>query len=289
MATNERERNLFHRIFLLLLTTSIIYNFSEDQKRFDAENNKGISFLTFFSGNRLQLKFNTNVGNVIPQKTKNSVKTRTLILIILAISGDISSNPGPNQHQHASNKCNCRNQNLRPNSPDWMTDLSSHSKHIMIKLKNLQWSEVKKELHLKYLQQYKNSNIIPPGLNINKTPQIKYLKEHKKQIWENSLSNISKTLLDLLISQHSSDLKAINKQLKASKHELKEANDIINHKESVDNWLPNDKDSYFNFLDKQKEEKFNNHLSATKRTESNFGVHNNKPLKQKHPTNHRSK
>ena len=178
----------------------------------------------------------TNVGNVIPQKTKNSVKTRTLILIILAISGDISSNPGPNQHQHASNKCNCRNQNLRPNSPDWMTDLSSHSKHIMIKLKNLQWSEVKKELHLKYLQQYKNSNIIPPGLNINKTPQIKYLKEHKKQIWENSLSNISKTLLDLLISQHSSDLKAINKQLKTSKRELKEANDIINHKESVDNW-----------------------------------------------------
>ena len=101
------------------------------------------------------------------------------------------------------------------------------------------------------------------------------------------MNKISKTLLDLLISQHSSDLKAINEQLETSKAKLNELDDVMNKKESIDNWLHNDKESYFNFLNELKEDKFNNHLSATKKTESESGVHNNRSIKQKpnHPTN----
>ena len=62
--------------------------------------------------------------------------------------------------------------------------------------------------------------MIPPGLNVKKTPQIKCLAKENKIAWENSLNKTSKTLLDLLISQHSSDLETINKQLETSKTEL---------------------------------------------------------------------
>ena len=54
--------------------------------------------------------------------------------------------------------------------------------------------------------------MIPPGLNVKKTPQIKCLTKENKIAWENSLHKTSRTLLDLLISQHSSDLETINKQ-----------------------------------------------------------------------------
>ena len=61
----------------------------------------------------------------------------------------------------------------------------------------------------------------------------------------------------------------------------------MNKRESIDNWLCNDKESYFNFLNELKEDKFNNHLSATKKTKSESDVHNNRSIKQKpnHPTN----
>ena len=61
----------------------------------------------------------------------------------------------------------------------------------------------------------------------------------------------------------------------------------MNKRESIHNWLCNDKESYFNFLNELKEDKFNNHLSATKRTKSESDVHNNRSIKQKpnHPTN----
>ena len=61
----------------------------------------------------------------------------------------------------------------------------------------------------------------------------------------------------------------------------------MNKRESIDNWLHNDKESYFNFLNELKEDKFNNHLSATKKTKSESDVHNNRSIKQKpnHPTN----
>ena len=123
--------------------------------------------------------------------------------------------------------------------------------------------------------------MIPPGLNVKKTPQIKCLAKENKIAWENSLNKTSKTLLDLLISQHSSDLETINKQLETSKTELYRLNDINNKIELIDNWLRNDKDSYSNFLEKQKERKFNHHLSTTKIRQSNSNVHNNKPSKQK--------
>ena len=90
-----------------------------------------------------------------------------------------------------------------------------------------------------------------------------------------------------IISQHTSDLKAISEQLETSEAKLNELDDVLNKKESIDNWLRNDKESYFNFLKELKEDKFNNHLSATKKTKSESGVHNNRSFKQKpnHPTN----
>ena len=75
-------------------------------------------------------------------------------------------------------------------------------------------------------------------------------------------------------------------QLETSKAKLNELDDIMNKRESIDNWLGNDKESYFNFLNELKEDKFNNHLSATKKTKSESYVHK-RSIKQKpnHPTN----
>ena len=44
---------------------------------------------------------------------------------------------------------------------------------------------------------------------------------------------------------------------------------------------------YFNSLNELKEDKFNNNLSATRKTKSEADVHNNRSIKQKpnHPTN----
>ena len=181
MAINERERNLFHRIFLLLLT-SIVYNTSKHQKCFSKENNKDVVLLATFYGNRLQLKFNKNLGYVIPRNTKNSVKTRALILIILAISGDVSSNPGPNQHRNSLKHHPCRKPKRGPNFPDCITGLSKSSRRNLVELKNLQRLAVKKELHVQYLQKYKTNDIIPPGLNIKKTPQIGYFKNNTNKL-----------------------------------------------------------------------------------------------------------
>ena len=170
---------------------------------------------------------------------------------------------------------------VRPNLPDWIRNLSNSSKHSLLRQKNLQRTSVKKKLHVQYLQKYKSNNMIPPGLNVKKTPQIKCLTKENKIAWENSLNKTSKTLLYLLISQHSSDLKTINIQLETSKTELYRLNDINNNIELIDNWLRNDKDSYFNFLEKQKEQKFNHHLSTAKIRQSSSNVHNNKPSNQK--------
>ena len=49
------------------------------------DNNKTVNLVAMFSGKSLQIRFNNNIGLVIPGKKKQSVKTRTLILIILAI------------------------------------------------------------------------------------------------------------------------------------------------------------------------------------------------------------
>ena len=46
------------------------------------------------SGNELQMKFNRNIEFIALHKTKQYAKIRTLILIILAISGNVHSNPG---------------------------------------------------------------------------------------------------------------------------------------------------------------------------------------------------
>ena len=75
--------------------------------------------------------------------------------------------------------------------------------------------------------------MIPPGLNVKKTPQIKCLAKENKITWEKSLIKTSKTLSDLLISQHSSDLETINKQLQTSKTELYPLNDINNNIELI--------------------------------------------------------
>ena len=62
-----------------------------------------VTLLAMFSGNKLQVKFNKNIGFITPDKTKQSTKARTLILIILAISGNVDSNPGARK-QNAAHK-----------------------------------------------------------------------------------------------------------------------------------------------------------------------------------------
>ena len=199
MAINERVRNLFHRIFLLLLTTSIIYNTSKHQKCFSKENKKNVVLLATFYGNRLQLKFNKYVGYVIPRNTKNSAKTRALILIILAISGDISSNHGPNQHGNSSKHHPCRKPKRGPNFPDCINrsfkKLKTAGSWIFAGAQKLATPCSEEGTPCSVSSKVQSNNIILLGLNIKKTPQIGYFKKQHKQTWENSLNESSKTLL----------------------------------------------------------------------------------------------
>ena len=66
----------------------------------------------------------------------------------------------------------------------------------------------------------------------------------------------SENLIDLLISQHESDLKTVKEQLVRSKTQLNTLND-------------NDKKAFFTFLNKKKQDKFTNHLLKATRSESN--------------------
>ena len=97
---------------------------------------------------------------------------------------------------------------------------------------------VSKELRVTYLQQYKSHNITPPGLKLQKTAKIKFLKH--KQTWQQSLNKSSENLIDLLISQHESDLKTIKEQLETLKTQLNTRSDISNEH----------KKAFFNFLNK---------------------------------------
>ena len=193
------------------------------------------------------------------------MKTRTLILIILAIGGNIHSNPGPVKQNITQKPKKQWKQRKGSTLPDWIYDLSKCSKRQLLKFKNLQRKCVSKELHVTYLQQYKSHNITPPGLKLQKTAQIKFLKY--RQTWQQSLNKSSENLIDLLISQHGSDLKTIKEQLERSKTQLNTRNDISNELRLVDNWLTYDKKAFFNFLNKKKQDKFTNHLSKATRSE----------------------
>ena len=84
---------------------------------------------------------------------------------------------------------------------------------------------------------------------------------------ENSLNDSSGKLIDILISQHQSDLETIKEQLETSKQELNTCNDVSNHLNLIDNWLSNDKTTFFNFLNNKKQNKFINHFLKATRNE----------------------
>ena len=68
------EGSLLHRILLLLLTISSFYTISLHQHNPDAKYNNNVTLLAMFSGNKLQVKFNKNIGFTIPPKTQQSTK-----------------------------------------------------------------------------------------------------------------------------------------------------------------------------------------------------------------------
>ena len=129
-------------------------------------------------------------------------------------------------------------------------------------IKNLQRKLIKAELHSDFLQKYKNNGVIPPGLRLKKQAQIKSLRGKFSKLWKNSLDSTSHVLIDLLISQHNTDVKTIKEQLETTKSNLKSFNDITDNEQLVTCWLRNDKNSYYRYLYKQKEKKFNSHLKG---------------------------
>ena len=233
MAVYRTEGSLLHRILLLLLTISSFYTISLHQHNPDAKYNNNVTLLAMFSGNKLQVKFNKNIGFITPHKTQQFTKTRTLILIILAISGNVHSNPGPCKQNTTQKPRKQRKLRKGSNLPDWIYDLSQCSKRQLLKYKNLQRKCVSKEPHITYLQKYKTENITPPGLKLHKKPQIKKLKD--KETWKNSLNDSSGKLIDILISQHQSDLETIKEQLETTKQELNTCNDVSDHLNLIDN------------------------------------------------------
>ena len=79
------EKNLLHRMILLLLTTSTIYNLYKSFTHYNNDSHKNINSLTVTLGSKLNLSFNNRIGYSPPQRAKNCVKTRNLILIFLAM------------------------------------------------------------------------------------------------------------------------------------------------------------------------------------------------------------
>ena len=187
MAVYRTEGSLLHGILLLLLTTGSFYTISLHQHNPDAKYNNNVTLLAVFSGNKLQVKSNQNIGFITPHKTQQSTKTGTFILIILAISGNVHSSPGPCKQNTTQKPRKQGKLRKGSNLPNWMYDLSQCSKHQLLKSKSLQRKCVSKILHITYLQKYKTENITPPGLKLHKKPQIKKLKD--KQTWKNSLND----------------------------------------------------------------------------------------------------
>ena len=140
MAHSNMEKNLLHRMILLLLTTSTIYNLYKSFTHYNNDSHKNINSLTITLGSKLNLSSNNCIGYSPPQRAKNCVKTRNLILIFLAMSGNVHSNPGP-QTSHRGSRHSSKSRPTRnkvTSLPDWISNLSQSSRRSLMHIKNLQ-------------------------------------------------------------------------------------------------------------------------------------------------------
>ena len=85
------------------------------------------------------------------KKTKQSAKTRTLILIILAISGNVHSNPGPAiQNIGLPKKPNKQwKWSKHATLPNWIYELSKCSRQLLLTCKNLHYCLTKISIRAK--------------------------------------------------------------------------------------------------------------------------------------------
>ena len=142
MAHTNMEKNLLHHMILLLLTTSTIYNLYKSFTHYNNDSHKNINSLTVTLGSKLNLSFNNHIGYSPPQRAKNCVKTRNLILIFLAMSGNVHSKPGPQTShrgsRHSSKSSSRPTRNKVTSLPDWISNLSQSSRRSLMHIKNLQ-------------------------------------------------------------------------------------------------------------------------------------------------------
>ena len=73
---------------------SKMYNLYKSFTHYNNDSHKNINSLTATLGSKLNLSFSNRIGQSLPQRAKNCVKTRNLIFIFLAMSGNVHSNPG---------------------------------------------------------------------------------------------------------------------------------------------------------------------------------------------------
>ena len=206
------------------------------------------------------------------------------------MSGNVHSNPGPQMShrgsRHSSKSSSRPTRNKVTSLPDWISNLSQSSRRSLMHIKNLQRKLIKAELHSDFLQKYKNNGVIPPGLQLKKQAQIKSLRGKFSKLWKNSLDSTSHVLIDLLISQHNTDIKTIKEQLETTKSNFKCFNDITDNEQLVTCWLRNDKNSYYHYPYKQKEKKFNFHLKGNNPTTSYDPSHKSKSTNHHCQTNY---
>ena len=161
MAHSNMEKNLLHRMILLLLTSSTIYHLYKSFTHYNNDSHKNINSLTVTLGSKLNLSVNNRIGYSLPPRTKNCVKTRNLILIFLAMSANVHSNPGPQtsrrDSRHSSKSSSRPTRNKVTSLPDWISNLSQSSRRSLMHIKNLQRKLIKEELHSDFLQKYKNN------------------------------------------------------------------------------------------------------------------------------------
>ena len=165
------------------------------------------------------------VGKVCIQKTvghkhagKGSpINTHNVIILLLLCSGDVPSNPGPVTATYFSKQ------------------LKSGKRVLLSRLISTQKKYIESMLHGRFLKQYADKNVPPPGLKFKKTAQIRH-NHDLNNTWQRMLNETSMNLTETLIKSHERNTILLAKRMTSLRNQVMEC---LNEKyqQQLQNWL----------------------------------------------------
>ena len=129
--------------------------------------------------------------------------THNLVILLLLCSGDIQLNPGPVTATYFSKK------------------LKSGQRVILSRLISTQKKYIESMLHGRFLKQYAEENVPPPGLKFRKTAQIRY-NQDLNSTWQHMLDETSMNLTETLIKSHERNTILLAKRMTSLRNQVME-------------------------------------------------------------------